>query len=62
MFLDRCDICHKPKKCKGYNDTIICDDCIEQLKQNNEYVRNKITPIEDKTNEDLRTTIFDFIE
>lgn len=34
MFLDRCDICHKPKKCKGHEGMVLCDECISKLKEN----------------------------
>ena len=31
IFLDRCDICHKPKKCRGYNGKVICEECINDI-------------------------------
>lgn len=33
MFLDRCDICHKPRKCRGYLNMILCDECLAKEKQ-----------------------------
>lgn len=38
MFLDRCDLCHKPKKCKGYENYILCDECIEKLKKDDGFL------------------------
>lgn len=62
MFLDRCDICHKPKVCRGYKDKILCDDCIKSLKGTNE---EKKENVENKENKKIvhiqKTTIFDFI-
>lgn len=34
MFLDRCDICHKPRRCRGYLNMILCDECLDKEKQN----------------------------
>ena len=34
-YIDRCDICHQPKHCRGYEDKILCENCIEKMKNNN---------------------------
>jgi len=59
MFLDRCDICHKAKKCRGYEDMVVCDECIEKIKSNENELNIKETDKE--INRYKETTIFDFL-
>lgn len=58
MFLDRCDICHKPKKCRGYKDMVLCDECIEMLKNNNE---SKVVVNKEDNKIQKELTIYDFL-
>ena len=59
MFLDRCDICHLPKKCRGYNGMILCEDCIESLKVNVDEQEDKDNQV--YQNDSKEMTIFDFL-
>lgn len=55
-FLDRCEICHQPRICKGYKGLVLCDDCIsnyEHIKETNE--------TKDSIKDKKEITIFDFI-
>lgn len=38
MFLDRCDICHKPRQCRGYLNMILCDECLAKDKEKQSYI------------------------
>lgn len=59
MFLDRCDKCHLPKKCRGFNGMILCDDCIESLKDNTDVQEDKDDQV--YQNDIKEITIFDFL-
>lgn len=48
LFLDRCDLCHKPKKCRGYDNYILCDECIKKLKKDDGFLIYLIKPKKDK--------------
>ena len=61
MFLDRCDICHQPKKCRGYENMIVCDECASKIKNNeNELKKQEIETVKE-INKYKETTIFDFL-
>lgn len=32
-FLDRCDMCHNPRVCRGYDGMLLCEECIEKKKK-----------------------------
>ena len=54
QYLDRCDLCNKPKHCRGYKGMVLCDECIGTNKAQIVYPK--------KTIEKDTLTIFDFIE
>lgn len=54
MFVDRCDICHKPKKCQGYKGMVMCDECISKLKDNANSKAEKLKAVKE-------LTIYDFL-
>lgn len=55
IFLDRCDICHKPKKCKGYEGRVLCDECISKLDDKPKIEEKK------EIKKYKETTIFDYL-
>ena len=59
MFIDRCDICHEPRKCRGYEDMVVCDECIEKIKSNENELN--IEETDKEINRYKETTIFDFL-
>jgi len=56
MFLDRCDICHKPKKCKGYEGKVLCEECISKLD-----IKPKIEVKNEVKSNKKDITIFDYL-
>ena len=54
-FVDRCDICHKPRHCHGYKSMVLCEECIGSSKNSLETQKNN------KKQEVKELTIFNFI-
>nr|DAE10117.1 MAG TPA: Diheme cytochrome c [Siphoviridae sp. ctGuJ10] len=58
-FRDKCDGCHTFKKCRGYRNMILCNDCISKYSDTNiEFVK----PADNKQIRYKETTIYDYLE
>lgn len=57
MFLDRCDLCHKAKKCQGYNNYILCEECIANLKKDDGFLIYLNKPKKNK-----QMSIYDYLK
>lgn len=62
QYKDQCDCCNKFKYCKGYNNKVLCEECIKKIVNNNII---EIEVVEEENNQQVsikdQTTIFDYI-
>ena len=53
-FKDKCDLCGNWNYCKGYDDKVLCPNCINKLESRKVKVNLQLSFFEEDTNDNIK--------